>query len=679
MCEERGMFQSLRRAMLLPRLRALRGVDVSFRDWLLDAAAQRGRLVRWTACGVVGMLAACGWLIGLAIVEVTEWFEYSFSKIEIQDHISGDQWNDSNLAWGVAGLLLVLVPVVICPLLARRAARRVLMRRHECPRCRHDVRGTPVASANEGAGTLACTECGYAVRARVAWNEVASVGDRSTFQPATDLIKPLLSRRATRVLIACGATLLALGVLIPAGYWGLREYRIRKWARHAAAAPSYVDQIDSLIAQSFSRNPPDIDPDQPTFWTELLMLRRDIEDAQRIARDRDKPADESLASRFFPDVSQVAESIPESASEADRDLLLAEQRSARRIYDDLAKTDVIARIDGLGSLSLRPVPSARDVGVDAAAKFGAARSVIRLNRARAAVSLSQGEPDGAARAWRASLQVSHRIASYPTFLAKLVSLATYGATYSAIRMSSRELQNQARLDECVRMIRETDAAESLESTLWIERASIKESVAKFFMSEGPRDPDATIVPISIFGSVEGRIGSFAANIEAIDAFYDDLARYAESPSWPTASGEALRGGQFKSSADAGLMIVELLNSSGGFVDQWSIMRPLERDGTLVMLAIERHRMRVGRLPSTLDELVPIDIAELPLDPWSGKPFVYRPLSEQEVNDNPKGWPYVLYSVGPDRVDNGGEAWTQGNPLATTAPKGTDNVITTLPK
>lgn len=81
----------------------------------------------------------------------------------------------------------------------------------------------------------------------------------------------------------------------------------------------------------------------------------------------------------------------------------------------------------------------------------------------------------------------------------------------------------------------------------------------------------------------------------------------------------------------------------------------------------------------LAELVPGDLAELPLDPWSGKPFVYRQRSEQEVKDNPKGWPYVLYSVGPDRVDNGGEAWAQGNPLATTAPKGMDNVITTLPK
>lgn len=662
--------------MLLPRLRALRGVEVSFRDWLLHAVRQRGRVTRWAIGGLAGLAAACAWVIGLAIIEVTEWFEYSFSKIEIQDHIAEDQWNDSGVAWGVAGLLLVLVPVLIYPLLARRAARRVLIRRHECPRCWHDVRGTPMAASETDGDTLACTECGYRVLARGAWSEVGGVGGRAVFVPAKDLVRPWLSRRAVRALIVCGAVVLALAVLIPAVYWGVREYRIRSWARQAAAAPGYGDQIDALVLQAFPTNPAGVDSSLPSFWTELMTLRRDIEDAERLARDRDKPEDERLAARFGPNLSQVADSVASDASEEDRALWLIEQRSAERVLGDLAKSEVFARVDRLSLLAVHPVPSARGADVDSAMKFGAARSVIRLNEARAAIALRNGNAGEALRAWRSSLEVSRRIAQYPSGFAKLVSFAAYATVYHQMRESLRTQQDITLIDGCLRMIREWDAPASLETTMMLEQAIGKAAITEFFVKEGPRDPDALITPIPIIGTGEGRVGSYAENIEALDAFYDDLTRYTEMPTWSDVPGQSLRGGLFKTSADETLATVKLLDWQSMIVDLWTIQRPLERDGTLLMLAIAKFQAREGRLPAALTELVPGDAAELPDDLWSGKAFQYRVLPEQEANDNATGWAYVLYSVGPDRVDDGGVVWKEGHPLSINAPKGTDNVLTT---
>lgn len=63
------------------------------------------------------------------------------------------------------------------------------------------------------------------------------------------------------------------------------------------------------------------------------------------------------------------------------------------------------------------------------------------------------------------------------------------------------------------------------------------------------------------------------------------------------------------------------------------------------MAIERFRLREGRLPKMLDELVPDFLASVPSDPFGGGPLRYR-ADETE---------YLVYSVGPDGVDDGGRS------------------------
>jgi hypothetical protein len=65
------------------------------------------------------------------------------------------------------------------------------------------------------------------------------------------------------------------------------------------------------------------------------------------------------------------------------------------------------------------------------------------------------------------------------------------------------------------------------------------------------------------------------------------------------------------------------------------------------LAIDRFRNARGKLPETLDSLVPDFLDAVPQDPFDGKPLRYKPLD--------KG--YVLHSVGSDGVDNDGRPVT----------------------
>jgi len=64
----------------------------------------------------------------------------------------------------------------------------------------------------------------------------------------------------------------------------------------------------------------------------------------------------------------------------------------------------------------------------------------------------------------------------------------------------------------------------------------------------------------------------------------------------------------------------------------------------VALALECARRKQGRWPDSLDQLVPEWLGKVPLDPYTGKPLLYRP------------WDHgvVVYSVGPNQQDDGGQ-------------------------
>jgi hypothetical protein len=61
------------------------------------------------------------------------------------------------------------------------------------------------------------------------------------------------------------------------------------------------------------------------------------------------------------------------------------------------------------------------------------------------------------------------------------------------------------------------------------------------------------------------------------------------------------------------------------------------------LAIERSRLPTDELPTSLEELVPRYLAQVPIDPFDGRPIRYR---RRQTG-------YLLYSVGTDGQDNDG--------------------------
>jgi len=68
-----------------------------------------------------------------------------------------------------------------------------------------------------------------------------------------------------------------------------------------------------------------------------------------------------------------------------------------------------------------------------------------------------------------------------------------------------------------------------------------------------------------------------------------------------------------------------------------------RDLLLMAIATKRHRLKHGHDPASVDDLMPEFLAAIPTDPFDGQPLRMK-VTAGEI---------VFYSVGMDRIDNGG--------------------------
>ena len=73
-----------------------------------------------------------------------------------------------------------------------------------------------------------------------------------------------------------------------------------------------------------------------------------------------------------------------------------------------------------------------------------------------------------------------------------------------------------------------------------------------------------------------------------------------------------------------------------------------------LYALKQYRQAQGQYPDQLQQLVPDELKALPRDPYSGEPFRYKKDNEG----------FVIYSVGPNGVDDGGMISIKSGDVAT---------------
>jgi hypothetical protein len=92
----------------------------------------------------------------------------------------------------------------------------------------------------------------------------------------------------------------------------------------------------------------------------------------------------------------------------------------------------------------------------------------------------------------------------------------------------------------------------------------------------------------------------------------------------------------------GVLTARLLSGSPYYVGSAAFVEA-RRDTARLGLALCAYRARHGRIPGTLDDLVPDFIPVVPRDPFDGKAMKFKRT----------GHGAVVYSIGPDMTDNGG--------------------------
>ncbi len=124
--------------------------------------------------------------------------------------------------------------------------------------------------------------------------------------------------------------------------------------------------------------------------------------------------------------------------------------------------------------------------------------------------------------------------------------------------------------------------------------------------------------------------------------YDGLAKIAGWPFYQQRDGLAEIREQLKAGSRAGWLIGTLLpDYEAPFMKQASLeaLMLVAKAG----LACRLYRNKTGRFPETLEALVPEYLAQSPIDPFTGKPLVYR-LSADDL---------LIYSLGSNQKDDGG--------------------------
>ncbi|QQS08949.1 MAG: hypothetical protein IPK69_13390 [Phycisphaerales bacterium] len=464
--------------------------------------------------------------------------------------------------------------------------------------------------------------------------------------------------------------LIGIAVLAVSGvgaYFGSHEISLRRQvARAKADLPRF--RAD-LIAQCDALAPVPL-PGQITRWTRLRDLGTRY-DSILAEYTKTHSARTPGGREVYVDPSSIFTRSPEANADDEQRAMDAMSRALALGFMQTLKTEDFLR--DLVTIGEAPITSR---GVELAdsvtdlskslSHFSLLRKLPRVNRARISMAI-----DEAARSRSGSLDTREILDpllanvalieaanSIPNFLAALVTDSMIRQNQEAALEIAAAMPSPALLDAValeIDRLPEADSAVILNGL----RTSMQLMVANHFadlsrVRRGMDDPAIEqLVDIeNIGGEDEGStsiLGAYRENIAAINAEVDALIAWSTLDAWPNEKGS------FEDRApdlsDAKRLILDFADIAPRFVQKLNEARARRRI-TRLALALHRFEQRNGHFPKDLTELVPAWIDAIPIDPWSGRPMRYLPLT-RTTGGEPRIDAFRIWSVGSDSIDNEG--------------------------
>jgi hypothetical protein len=599
----------------------------------------------------------------------------------------------NTLLWMAGTACVLAVPLLsayyLRDFLLSRRLKTVLRTRGACPSCGYSVVGLAVTTGNGAKSFVTCPECGVKVEVDPslavltrdgagtpgAATGLVIVGDQAVEARPRWHRFPRVSRR-TKILIALTV------FTLPALLLGLNELFIHWQASRAKSIFAQTQAEMNTLAglnQAAATTPGVGSAPAPSIWTLASRMSRHIE---QIDQATWQTAGFGGIDTVYPDFTSISDPWRAVSESTDPDITitygqgvglaraLIAQYEAEGVFDGLAELNATLSL-GFPPESLSVDYSAQDWSI-----IGASRALSRTLAGRLAVAAEHGDRDAALQSAEAILALAAANKSQPFTLSQLHGVAID----SVIDHQLRRLLFAGRIkpswipDLQNVLTRRWTPVDFVLATKG-ERLMARGSVAKFFenpgnarfgrLSKGFRDVlrITTNSPAKFDPLI--RLGTLSQNLDEIDARFSAFAASTNQEAWQRVAAAAP---PTTNTTRLGLVRI--------YASPW--LRPELADldaanhrGTLAWLAVERYAAHHGVPPDSLAQLAPFGLPEIPTDPWTGKPMLYKRVDPAADEHRRR---YLLYFTGPDGTDEGGIG-IPNNPMQTPAgPASIDHVV-----
>ena len=300
------------------------------------------------------------------------------------------------------------------------------------------------------------------------------------------------------------------------------------------------------------------------------------------------------------------------------------------------------------------------------------KGLCNLTQVRAIAELELGRTTEAFADLKLGFRISDSIRDEPLLIDHLVRIATLAINLQTVREGLvRHVWTDAQLAELEKYLASVDVLAEYELGMrgeralgasgldWLRRQGLRTDVMNYI---GNEDGGSASVPNIGFNPLPS--GWFYQNMLTISRMHQDFILTAVDAKarrvFPDVS-EKLDSTLAVLPTRPYTIFAKLLMPALGRAVTKSARMQTFADEARVACALERQRLANGKLPETLDALVPRFIERIPADVVDGKPLRYRL--------KPDGG-YVLYALGWNRTDDGGEmVLTKGSTPGVDAAKG----------
>jgi hypothetical protein len=306
--------------------------------------------------------------------------------------------------------------------------------------------------------------------------------------------------------------------------------------------------------------------------------------------------------------------------------------------------------------------------------LGEARRVARFLTADALLAADQRDGPRAAANLSATLAVGRHVAEFPCLLSGLVEFAIVSLAADRTQRIIQLAPDALTTDDLIHLahafasVRGGGPIRIEPRELNAERAFFDDVLQRVFTDNGQGDGRLTPEGFRLLRSAQLATAELESTPTTGDILLTPAAAFFTMSRQDNARGYALALDSFQSWAAqppwtrrtfpdperaAGIsgralapglspiaLLLPAINQAATAAERTGVFR----DAALTAIALELFRRREGRYPDRLDQLVPRFLPAVPIDPMDGQPLRYTLRAGQPL----------LYSVGHDRVDDGGK-------------------------